>query len=200
MKKLIVSALCFLFIAPALGDVQTFENDFDGFMQEAGPLSIIDFETLPDGQPSMGGEELTDDFNYDAQGVHFSAPFPYPFIAGNPVTGFELAVSASQDTWIIAELIAPAYAVGGFFAGATELCAFDQLGSEIACVSFNQSGEGNFVGIVATDPIYSAVFSEGAHSERIESFIFSPVPEPATLALLASAAALMVGRRRRAAI
>jgi len=94
-------------------------------------LSLIDFETLPDGQPSMAGVDITEDFNYDDQGVHFSAPFPYPFIEGNPVDGFGLGVSANEETWIIADLITPAYAVGAFFPGGTNLCVFDQLGSEM---------------------------------------------------------------------
>jgi len=39
-------------VASAHGDVLTFENDYPGFVDAAGPLSMIDFETLPDGSPS----------------------------------------------------------------------------------------------------------------------------------------------------
>ena len=195
MKTIYSIAVCLaLWHVPAQGDVLTFENDYDGFVQEAGPLSLIDFETLPDGEPSRPSVEITEDFNYDAQGVHFSAPFPYPFITGNPDTGFSLTVFAEEDTWIIADLIIPAYAVGAFFGGGTNLCAFDQFGSELACVGYSEFGPGNFVGIVSTDPIYSATFSEGTAIESIQSFLFSPVPEPGTLVLIGSGA-LLLGRR-----
>jgi len=198
MQRLIVLALCLLLVDPALGDVQTFQNDYDGFVQAAGPLSAIDFNFLPNGEPSMGGEDLTEDFNYDAQGVHFSALMSDPYIAGNPIDGFGLSVT-EDDATLVADLVIPAYAVGAFFPGGTTLCAYDQLGAEIACVGYAEPGSGKFVGIVSTDPIFSTTFSEGTFSEAIESFVFSPVPEPGTLALLASAAALMVRRRRRAA-
>ena len=195
MKTIYSIAVCLaLWHVPAQGDVLTFENDYDGFVQEAGPLSLIDFETLPDGEPSMGGEDITEDFNYDAQGVHFSAPFPYPYIAGNPIGGFRLRVFAEEDSWIIADLITPAYAVGAFFPGGTTLCAFDEFGSELACVGYFEPGSGNFVGIVSTDPIHSATFSQGGISETIGSFLFSPVPEPGTLVLIGSGA-LLLGRR-----
>jgi len=200
MKRLIVSALCLLFVAPALGDAQTFPNDFDGFVQVAGPLSAIDFNILPDGQPSMGGEELTDDFNYDSQGVHFSALMSNPYIAGNLDDGFGLSVT-EDDATIVADLITPAYAVGAFFPGGTELCVFDQLGlgAELGCTSYFEPGSGNFVGIVSTDPIWSATFNSGQIAEGIESFVFSPVPEPGTCVLFATAAALLVRRKRRTA-
>jgi len=187
-------AVCYA-ARPCYSDVLTFENDYQGFVAAAGPLSFIDFETLPDGSPSMSGVEITEDFNYDAQGAHFSAPFPYPFIGGNPNTGFDLrVVHTFEDVWIIGDLTTPAYAVGAFFPGTTELCAFDEVGSEIACVIYSEPGSGNFVGIVSTDPIHSTTFSRGTNAEAIESFVFSPVPEPGTLVLIASGA-LLLGRR-----
>ena len=57
----------------ARGGVQTFVEDFEGFVEAAGPgLLEIDFETLPDGSPSEASVEITKDFNYDGQGVFFS--------------------------------------------------------------------------------------------------------------------------------
>jgi len=83
--------------AVARTDVQTFENDHSGFVEAAGPLSVIDFETDPNGDPPQTGEDLTETFNYDAQGIHFSAgysapPFQYPMFDGGPP--FDLAVLA----------------------------------------------------------------------------------------------------------
>jgi len=173
----------------AVGDVQTFENDYDGFVEAAGPLSVIDFETLPNGEPSVAGVEITEDFNYDMQGAHFAAPTPYPVIAGNSPFGL-LAFNSSEDTWIIAELTTPAFAVGGFYGGTTLLCAYDESGEELGCVFYSDPGELNFVGIVSDVPIHSAIFDRDSNLAAIEDFRFSPVPEPGTLALLASSAVL----------
>jgi len=194
---------CLLLIIPVLAcaglsraDTQAFENDYEGFVDAAGPLSMIDFNTLPNGNPSAGGEEITEDFNYDDHGVHFSAPFPYPFIGGNGPHDLRVFVN-DFDTWIIAEPVVPAFAVGGFYPGTTELCAFDEMGALVACVSYSEGGTGNFVGIVSDTPIYSATFSSGNNAEAIESFAFSPVPEPGTLVLLACGGLLAIRRKRR---
>jgi len=199
MVKLLtlIALVALLSVATARADVLTFENDYDGFVEAAGSLSMIDFETLPDGEPSMAGVEITDEFNYDDQGVHFSSPFRYPLISGNDNTGFRLATfEDGEDTWIIASLVSPGLAVGAFFPGYTELCAFDGNGDEIACVQFSGAGDGFFVGIVSDDPIHSATFSEGGEIEVINSFVFTPVPEPGTIVLLASGGALTIRRRR----
>jgi len=195
--RVICFTVCLAAVAmPVNADVLTFEDDYPGFVEAAGPLSEIDFETLPDGSPSMSSVEITDTFNYDDQGVHFSAPFPYPYIAGNPESGFDLQVFQNfEDTWIIGDLITPAQAVGGFFGGTTELCAFDDIGSEIACVIYSDPGPGNFVGIVSDVPIHSLTFSDGTNSESIDAFVFSPVPEPGTLALIGSGVLLLIRRR-----
>jgi len=199
MPRTVVLIVPILLLGAATrADVLTFENDYAGFVEAAGPLSEIDFETMPDGQPTEVTVELTEDFNYDDEGVHFSAPYPYPFFAGNPWTGLQLWVEQNgQDTWIIADLVAPATAVGAFFPGSTELCVFDSAGTEIACEFFSDPGEGNFIGMVSDVPIHSATFASGADIEAIDGFVFSPVPEPGTLVLLASGLALTVRRKRR---
>src|SRR5205085_5253129 len=77
--------------ASALGQVQTFRNDYAGFVAAAGRLSTIAFDTLPDGSPSFPGTQITSTFNYDLQGAHFSSPFSNPEITGNPTDGYQLA-------------------------------------------------------------------------------------------------------------
>lgn len=49
----------------------TSESFFFGLMFEQ-PLQIIDFETLPNGQPSVGGTFLTPSFNYTSSGATFT--------------------------------------------------------------------------------------------------------------------------------
>jgi len=196
MHKYIVLVGLTCLALPAYGDVQTFENDYAGFVQAAGPLSMIDFNTLPDGNPSMGGEEITEAFNYDDQVVHFSAPFPYPVIGGNGP--YDLRVSENDvDTWIIADAVIPASAIGAFFPGGTTLCAYDDSDALIACVEYGDSGGGLFVGIVSDTPIHSATFSSGNSFEAIESFVFSPVPEPGTMSLIGGGLVMLLGRGKR---
>jgi len=197
MKRCLLFVIVLACEGPAQADTQTFENDYDGFVGAAGLLSMINFETLPDGSPSMVGVEITEDLNYDDQGVHFSAPFPYPFIAGNGPYGLDVFEN-DQDTWIIANLVTPAYAVGGFYPGSTTLCAYDGDQALVGCVEYIESGGGNFVGIVSDTPIHSATFSSGGNSETIESFVFSPVPEPGTICLIGAGLAMLLhGKPRR---
>ena len=83
-------------VGVARGGVQTFVEDFEGFVEAAGPgLLEIDFETLPDGSPSEGGTPITKDFNYTEQGVFFWPPVPEMKIVGNEVSGFSL-IAASE--------------------------------------------------------------------------------------------------------
>jgi len=136
MNRVLVTLLSLLVAAgTARADVQTFENDYDGFVEAASSLSVIDFETDPNGEPIQDDTgPLTDTFNYDMQGIHFSSgypypPWPYPMFDGGPP--FDLAVLAPvfEHTWIVGESTTPAMAIGGFFPGDTTLCAFDELGS-----------------------------------------------------------------------
>src|SRR5262245_5892618 len=85
---------------------QVFLNDYAGFVAAAGPLSTIDFETLPDGTPSIAGMQITDSFNYDLQGAHFTSPLSVPRITGSQTNGFKLSSIEflPQLTWIDASL------------------------------------------------------------------------------------------------
>ena len=50
-------------VAVRAGPVTTF-TDLDSFLEAAGDVREIDFETLPDGTPSTSGTLITPDFNY----------------------------------------------------------------------------------------------------------------------------------------
>lgn len=184
--------------AAACADVMLFANDYAGFVQAAGPLSIIDFETRPDGLPWNGNEIINDSFNYDGQGVHFSAPLGNLIIGGNEIIGFDLRVTvpSGKHTWITSDLITPAYAVGAFFPGDTTLCAYDDNQNLLGCVFFGGGGENFFVGIVTDTPIARATFDSGFSSESIQAFVFSPIPEPTSAMLLAAGLVWLFDPRR----
>jgi len=97
----LLTAAVIAFPMCARAQVTLYENDYEGFLDDAGAVSTIDFETLPNGEPSEPGVEITEDFNYDSQGVHFSAPVGTPTIAGNPEAGFGLVVVDSEATWLV---------------------------------------------------------------------------------------------------
>ena len=182
------------------GGVQTFVEDFEGFVKAAGPgLLEIDFETLPDGSPSEAGVEITKEFNYDGQGVFFSAPVPILEIAGNPVNGYSLdAFSEGQidPTWIDAFLLTPASAVGVFFSGSTIFSAFDTDGDLIVTDQFFGAGTDHFIGFVSDVPIGFTMNNSDPGLEVIQSYVFVPVPEPGTAVLLALASGALCCRRR----
>ena len=182
------------------GGVQTFVEDFEGFVEAAGPgLLEIDFETLPDGSPSAPGTPITKDFNYTEQGVFFWPPVPDLIVGGNKVNGFSLrAVSelGIETTWITADLVVPAYAVGMFFPGDTTLSAFDQDGNLIVSESFFGGGSGHFIGIVSDTPIAFTMNDSFTNIEGIESYLFLPVPEPGSLVLVALALGALCFRKR----
>src|SRR5262245_58047669 len=134
MRRLMlgIAAICSAAPAMARAQVETFRNDYTGFVNAVGPLSSIDFETLPDGTPSAGhaGTLITSTFNYDAYGAHFSSPIDTPYIAGNSTTGFDLRtlVNNFQRTWLDINLSTPLPAAGIFFPGGTTLYAYDSAG------------------------------------------------------------------------
>lgn len=176
-------------------------TDLDAFLQAAGDVREIDFETLPDGSPSFSGALITAEFNYADQGAFFSPAAPILQIAGNPISGFNLRAgrdgSGGPRNWIIAELVEPALAVGILFPGFTRLSVFGADNQElIATGDFGGGGLGLFAGFVSEIPIGYAIMDTGIEVESIHSFLFVPIPEPATLVLVALGA-LMLPRRRR---
>ena len=182
------------------GGVQTLVEDFEGFVEAAGPgLLEIDFETLPDGSPSEGGTPITKDFNYTEQGVFFWPPVPDLFVGGNEVNGFSLRADSEshfETTWITADLVDPAFAVGTFFGGDTTLSAFDENGNLIAIETFFGGGPGHFIGFVSDTPIAFTKNESFLPSESVSSYVFVPVPEPGSIVLLVLASAALCRRRR----
>ncbi len=174
-------------------------TDVDEFRAAAGNVNEIDFELLPDGSPSVNETFITPEFNYADQGVTFSSPFPELFVAGSPGI-FELGAhfpDTSGRNWIIADLVTPATAVGIFFPGNTTLSVFDSDDLLIGSASLAGTGAGNFLGIVSDIPIARAIEDRGASFSTMESFLFTPVPEPTTLLLLVAGAVGILARRRR---
>ena len=179
--------------------VVTFQNDHAGFVAAAGSLSRIDFETLPDGSPSYTGAPITADFNYDAQGMHFTSPIPELTISSTAPDFVLAAVAYNRHrNWIRADPTMPTTAVGIFSPGGTTLRAFDAAGGLLGQVSYYSSGGDFFLGIVSTDAIAYATIDRGSFAEWVESIEFHSVPEPATAACLAAAAAVAWRKRRPA--
>ncbi|MCK6485954.1 MAG: PEP-CTERM sorting domain-containing protein [Phycisphaerae bacterium] len=187
----------------AFADVQTFVNDYPAFADAAGSLSVIDFETQPSGQPSQPGVQVTPAHNYDSCGVHFSAPAGRLELAGNPISGFHLDAIIplplpSSRTWIVADPLLPALAVGAHFAGHSYLFAYDEAGQLIAQGFAGGTPGEQFLGIVSDTPIDYVIFDRLSWLASINAFHFSPIPEPASAALLAAGAGWLMRVRRRA--
>jgi hypothetical protein len=179
------------------GGVVTFLNDYPGFLAGAGDVRIIDFETLPDGSSSHVGVPITPDFNYTSLGVTFSSPTGDPFISGNPVSGFGLGADGYPDTrtWITATLTPPASAIGCFGPGFEFLSVYDGAGKRLAEGVVPGDGGDWFVGFVSDVPIASVVADLGGTHAGVQTFVFTPVPDPATLFLLLAGAVAAVRRR-----
>jgi len=193
----LLTAAVIAFPMSARAQVTLYEDDYEGFLDDAGGVSTIDFETLPNGEPSEPGVEITEDFNYDLQGAHFSAPAGTPVIAGNPETGFDLFVIDSEDTWLIGDLSTPATALGIFFHGTTTLSIFGEDDTLLGEHTFGGCCESRFIGFVSDLPIAYATMDSGSNTETIDSFILAPVPEPGTLVLVSLAGSALLSRRRR---
>lgn len=165
-----------------------FVNDYPGFLSAAGDVRTIDFETLPDGSPSTAGTQITPEFNYTDQGVTFTGHASTPYFYGNPIGGLSLRVDSYPllpRDWFIADFVLPAKAVGVFFPGDTTLSVFDAMGGVIVSASFGGSGSGLFLGIITDEPFVRVNIDRGGTGQIIESFHFTPIPEPATMILLA---------------
>jgi hypothetical protein len=185
-------------IKPVSAGPVTFLNDYEGFLNAAGQVRVIDFNTLPDGSPSHVGVLITPEFNYTSQEVTFSAPVGDLYIAGNPISGFELIADAyyeQEPTWITADLAPNGLAVGVFFVGGLELSAYDQYEQLIATAHFGDAGGPWFVGIVSDEPIARAIADKDNVYSLILDFSFTPVPEPATVLLLLIGSVALARRR-----
>jgi hypothetical protein len=184
------------------GTVQSF-TDIDEWRMAAagvgtGVVHEIDFETLPDGSPSFFGALITDEFNYTAQGVTF---FPHALtleIAGHEETGFGLFAGYGTGVprnWIIGELVTPAAAIGVLFPGGTNISVFDQSGLLLGTEHFGGNGP-NFGGFVSQEAIGSVVIDRGSNIELLQSFLFTPIPEPATFLLMSAGVFCLIRRKK----
>ena len=173
-------------------------TDYDAFVQAAGSVQTIDFETLPDGSPSVAGTEITPEFNYTDQGVTFSPASGDLTLHGSFDTGYGLLAEsypAYERTWIIADLTPPAYGVGVYLAGGGELTAYGD-GGLVATATYDGGGL-NFLGILSDDVLTSAAFDRGSYAALIKSFHYAAVPDPGTLCLIGAGSVAVAAVRRR---
>ncbi len=188
-----------LLAARSQAEVLIFLDDFEGFLAAAGDVQVIDFETLPDGSPSVAGTLITPDFNYTDQGVTFTVPLPSLYIAGNDTTGFGLFALEDDDTEptaIISDLVTPAWAVGIDFPGGTTLFAYAE-GGELLASQYLGGGGFHFLGFVSDTPIAQTVQTRYSPVEYIHNYYFTPVPEPASGLMLTLAVVGLLTRRRK---
>lgn len=184
-------------VSPAHAGVVWYVNDYPGWAAAAGDVHTIDFETLPDGSPSVASTPITLDFNYTDQGVTFTAPVAPPFISGNPTSTFGLRVDASPESypnWITADLVSPAKAVGVWFPSATILEIYDGNDNLTDSRIATKGASLGFVGAISDIPVASSVSTRNSTHVTISSYHFAPIPEPATLILMGCAVMAVAGR------
>ena len=196
---LLMTVLC---TTHARAGVISFLNDYEGWLEAAGGVAQeIDFETLPDGNPSKAGFPITEHFNYTDQGVTFSAvPTDidvFLFIGGNPVGGFDLGADGpSLEVGIVSTFVEPAFAAGVFFPGITTFSIFTEdgvlLGEEMGSKFPDPEG---FVGFVSDVPIAYSLNTSDSTQEGILSYVFVPIPEPSACILLGFGFVLFVRRQ-----
>lgn len=177
-------------------------TDEAAFRAAVGDVHEIDFETLPDGSPSYLGAFITPEFNYTDQGVEFFSFASDLFIKGNP-GGFRLyagplKTSTGPHTWLIADPLEPALAVGFNLPGDSFLRVYSADGTLLLESPIGVSGV-NFFGVASfADPIARMELDRGDFFETITDFVFVPVPEPGTAFLLALGACFLArGKRSR---
>ena len=181
----------------------TWAGQSNGFFVAGDTGAIINFETLPNGNPSFGGANITPAFNYALQGALFSSPFPSLKVVGNTQIGFALEAYTGiplAHNSISAELTNPERGVGVYVVGDTTLSVFDEQGFLIASTSyFGVFGQRFFLGVKSNIPIGSAVVDDGTNSIAIDDFtmIHVPVPEPAGATLLLLAAPILLRHSAR---
>ncbi len=172
-------------------------NNLIYFLNTAGPIRLLDFETWPDGTPTQTGQYVTPQQNYTPLGVTFY-PRVGPLRIGGAAGGRGLDVFQNDPRirdWIEGEFVVPTHAVGWTAAGHTTLYAYDSLGGLITQVSV--SGGDFFIGLLSDTPIARVVADRGGSLELIDNFYFNSVPEPLGAWLLGAGWLLVRPCKRR---
>lgn len=203
MRVLLMFSLMFCAVSTGAssvrGGVVTY-TDRDAYLSAFPDFQLIDFETLPDGSPSMFGTEITPEFNYSLQGVDFFAEVGNPFIAGNESSGFRLSAgpldsSTGPPNWLIIEFAEPVRSLGFTFPGSTTLTLFNPTGDFLGTWVWGGSGEFFLGASAVTDSIGSVIINRGRDEQSIKDFYWHPIPEPTSLLLLASGGLLLARKR-----
>ena len=71
----------------------------------------------------------------------------------------------------------------------------NRVDDKVAIVTGGGSGGGFFLGMISDTPIAWAITDRGGSTEVLESFLFTPVPEPTTILPVAVGAAALLRRR-----
>lgn len=182
--------------------------DDSTYLDAAGTVHLINFIDLPDGRPSFDGAEITPDFNYGDSGALFSSPSDNLSLQMRAGGDFQLTATATppERTWMDVRPTTPSIGVAILYDGETTLSAYDAAGVLIAvAVPRDMVGlprheghdHGGFLGIVSDIPIASVRVDRGESFEAIHGFLYSPVPEPATVFALLLCGPLLRARRRR---
>ncbi len=174
-------------------------NNLIFFLNTAGPIRLLDFETWPDGTPTQTGQYVTPQQNYTPLGVTFY-PRVGPLRIGGAAGGRGLDVFQNDPRirdWIEGEFVVPTSAVGITFSGGTTLFAYDANDALIASVTLNGFGGPFFLGLLSDTPIARVRVDSGGSAALIDDFYFNPVPEPLGAWLLGAGWLLVRPCKRR---
>lgn len=179
--------------------------DDSAYLEAAGTVHIINFADLPDGSPAYHDAVITDDWNYETAGGHFRSPGGLRLVLRD--TGdfaLRTEVAAPDVAWIEIGLTTPSSAVAIFFEDHTTMSVFDTSGSLLALVhppgephQPRHEGHAGFMGVVSATPIGSIRLSRHQTHEAIHGFLFTPVPEPASICLITLGGIAALPKRKR---
>jgi hypothetical protein len=179
-------------------------NDLDDFLAATGPVTLINFDTDPDGNPTSAGAQIGS--TYASVGADF--PLGNTFSTfGEPVSpphGWLNNTDVGGDKIFDVEMVFDdIYAVGvhnvwyGSAPNGALLEAFDGSGGVLESVmSDGDLSTLDFFGVTTSDPIsYVTVTVINPSGWGLDD-LYIGIPEPASLALLGLGAALLARRRR----
>jgi hypothetical protein len=166
----------------ARAETTSYVNDFTSWQVAATSHTTIDFETLPDGNPSISGTAITPAFNYTTQNATFvglcdgDCTYFEMIITGNPVSGFGLSAwgEFTDVVAIRADIVEPVTAVGTLFPGNTTFSAYNDNNQLLRTETFSGSGEDFFIGFVSDEAIAYTIQTRGSDSECCEEYLIGP--------------------------